>query len=64
MLLTIGAYTVALIHEPANDSFTIVDSHARDENGYPQVDGTAMAITFENLTELQGYLIDVYTGEP
>jgi hypothetical protein len=48
---------MALINEI--DSFYLFDSHARDFNGMPNPNGTAVVMKFTNIIGLEQYLCSV-----
>ena len=60
-LLTLGTSTVAVISR--GDTFTIIDSHARNESGMPSSNGTARMFHFQSRSLLVTYLIKVYNQQ-
>ncbi len=53
-ILILEGYTMALIKH--FDFFYLFDSHARNYNGMPDANGTAVVMTFKNITDLEQYL--------
>ena len=62
MLLTMGTSTIAIISHDSG-TYTVVDSHARNELGVPSPDGTACALEFQSITSLIAYLCKIYTNQ-
>ena len=53
-ILILEGYMMALIKQ--TDFFYLFDSHARDSNGMPDPNGTAVVMKFANILELEQYL--------
>ena len=53
-ILILEGYMMALMKEA--DFFYLFDSHARDSNGMPDPNGTAVVMKFANIVELEQYL--------
>ena len=53
-ILILEGYMMALINQ--TDFFYLFDSHARDSNGMPDPNGTAVVMKFANILELEQYL--------
>ena len=52
--LILEGYMMALIKQ--TEFFYLIDSHARDFNGMPNPNGTAVVMKFANILELEQYL--------
>jgi hypothetical protein len=53
-ILILECYMMALMKQ--SDFFYLFDSHARDSNGMPDPNGTAVVLKFANILELEQYL--------
>ena len=53
-ILILEGYMMALMKQA--DFFYLFDSHARDSNGMPDPNGTAVVMKFANILELEQYL--------
>ena len=53
-ILILEGYMMALIKQ--TEFFYLIDSHARDLNGMPNPNGTAVVMKFANILELEQYL--------
>ncbi|CAB4034599.1 Hypothetical predicted protein, partial [Paramuricea clavata] len=56
-ILILEGYMMALMKQA--DFFYLFDSHARDSNGMPDPNGTAVVMKFANILELEQYLYSV-----
>ena len=50
-ILILEGYMMALIKQ--TEFFYLIDSHARDSNGMPNPNGTAVVMKFANILELE-----------
>ena len=57
LLLTLDDITVALIHNPTCEKYSLFDSHLSDVTGNPISEGAAVLLTFEGLSQ---YLLRLY----
>ena len=54
-ILILEGYMMALIKQ--TEFFHLIDSHARDLNGMPNLNGTAVVMKFTNILELKQYIL-------